>query len=136
MAGDAEDRAALVNRQLPEMTLSTADNPLTAPRPPPENLSTAERAQYRFQVRGNAIITGGAGTLALEAAAALLEHGATGLALWDMNPDQAFESVKKLHSKFPHARIITEAVDVRDEKAIASAVESTVKTCSAVSPAW
>jgi len=57
MAGDAEDRAALVNRQLPEMTLSTADNPLTAPKPPPENLSTAERAQYRFQVKGNAIST-------------------------------------------------------------------------------
>ena len=57
MAGDAEDRAALVNRQLPEMTLSTADNPLTAPKPPPGNLSTVERAQYRFQVKGNAIST-------------------------------------------------------------------------------
>jgi len=49
-----------------------------------------------------------------------------------MNPDQAFESVKKLHSKFPHARIITEAVDVRDEKAIASAVESSVKVLGSI----
>lgn len=55
MPENTEDRAALVNRQLPEMTLSTAENPLTAPRPPPENLSVAQRAQYRFQVEGNAI---------------------------------------------------------------------------------
>lgn len=53
----ADDRSALVNRQLPEMTLSTADNPLTAPQPPQDNLSTAQRAQYRFQVKGNAIST-------------------------------------------------------------------------------
>jgi sorbose reductase len=78
------------------------------------------------------LVTGGAGTLALEAAQALLEHGVTGLALWDVNPDQAFDSVKTLHSKFPHARIITEAVDVRDENGIASAVESTVKVLGSV----
>ncbi|KAF2130449.1 NAD(P)-binding protein [Dothidotthia symphoricarpi CBS 119687] len=127
-----EDRASLVNRQLPEMTLSTAENPLTAPRPPPADLSAPQRAQYRFQVKGNAIITGGAGTLALEAAQALLEHGASGLALWDMNPDQAFESVKLLHAKFPDRRIITEVVDVRDEAQIASAIESTVKVLGSI----
>ncbi len=55
MAGDGEDRASLVNRQLPEMTLSTADSPLTKARPPPENLKPAERAQFRFEVHGNAI---------------------------------------------------------------------------------
>jgi sorbose reductase len=77
-------------------------------------------------------VTGGAGTLALEAAKALLEHGASGLALWDMNPDQAFESVKLLHSQFPDRRIITEAVDVRDENQIASAVESTVKVLGSI----
>lgn len=132
MPENAEDRSALVNRQLPEMTLSTAENPLTAPQPPPDDLSPAQRSQYRFQVKGNAIITGGAGTLALEAAKALLEHGASGLALWDMNPDQAFESVKLLHSSFPDRRIITEAVDVREESQIASAVESTVKVLGSI----
>ncbi|KAF2025864.1 NAD(P)-binding protein [Setomelanomma holmii] len=132
MPDNAEDRASLVNRQLPEMVLSTAENPLTAPQPPPDNLTTAQRVAYRFQVKGNAIITGGAGTLALEAAKALLEHGASGLTLWDMNPDQAFESVKRLHSRFPDRRIITEAVDVRDEHGIATAVESTVKVLGSV----
>jgi hypothetical protein len=57
MPENAEDRSSLVNRQLPEMVLSTADNPLTAPRPPPDNLSAAQRTAYRFQVKGNAIST-------------------------------------------------------------------------------
>ncbi|KAF2116274.1 hypothetical protein BDV96DRAFT_645605 [Lophiotrema nucula] len=127
-----ESRESLTSRQLPEMVLSTADNPLTAPRPPPDSLSSVQRAQYRFQVKGNAIITGGAGTLALEAAKALLEHGASGLALWDLNPDQAFESVKTLHQKFPDRRIITEAVDVRDETQIQSAIDDTVKILGSV----
>lgn len=49
-----------------------------------------------------------------------------------MNPDQAFESVKQLHSQFPDRRIITEAVDVRDEAQIASAVESSVKVLGSI----
>jgi hypothetical protein len=57
MPEKSEDRASLVNRQLPEMTLSTAENPLTAPRPPPDSLTPAQRAAYRFQVKGNAIST-------------------------------------------------------------------------------
>ncbi|KAF2193375.1 NAD(P)-binding protein [Zopfia rhizophila CBS 207.26] len=132
MPDNATERDALVNRQLPEMQLSTADNLLTAPRPPPENFTPTQRAQYRFDVQGNAIITGGAGTLALEAARALLEHGASGLALWDLNPDQSFDAIKTLHSKFPDRRIITEAVDVRDAEAIKSAIESTIKVLGGV----
>lgn len=127
-----EDRSSLVDRQLPEMTLSTAENPLTAPNPPPDNLTTAQRVQYRFQVKGNVVVTGGAGTLALEAARALLEHGASGLALWDINPDQAFEAIKTLHSKFPDRRIMTEAVDVRDAEQVSAAVESTVKVLGSI----
>jgi hypothetical protein len=57
MPENAEERASLVNRQLPEMALSTAANPLTAPRPPPDNLTGAQRVAYRFQVKGNAIST-------------------------------------------------------------------------------
>ncbi|KAJ4295419.1 hypothetical protein N0V90_007431 [Kalmusia sp. IMI 367209] len=132
MPSAPENRDDLTARQLPEMKLSTAENPLTAPRLPPENLSAAQRAQHRFSVKGNAIVTGGAGTLALEAATALLEHGVSGLALWDLNPDQAFESVKQLHAKFPDRTIITEAVDVREETQIASAIADTVKLLGSV----
>lgn len=68
----------------------------------------------------------------MQAAQALLEHGCSGLALWDLNPDQAFESVKQLHAQFPDRRITTLAVDVRDEHGIATAVEDTVKVLGSV----
>ncbi|KAL5115835.1 hypothetical protein ACEQ8H_006237 [Pleosporales sp. CAS-2024a] len=131
------DRAALVNRQLPEMVLSTANNPLTAPQPPPDHLTTAQRVGYRFQVTGNAIITGGTGTLALEAAKALLEHGASGIALWDVNAEEeeggALDSVSALHAQFPSRRITTQVVDVRDAGQIARALERSVDVLGRIS---
>ena len=54
------DRENLTARQLPEMVLSTAENPLTAPQPPPKELKPEEMAKHRFEVKGNAI-----GTLAV-----------------------------------------------------------------------
>ncbi|PSN73674.1 NAD(P)-binding protein [Corynespora cassiicola Philippines] len=126
------DRSELVNRQLPEMTLSTADNPLTAPNPPPEGLKPAERANFRFQVKGNVVITGGTGTLALEAARALLEHGASGLALWDLSPDSSLPALTSLHASFPTRRITTIPVDVRSETAIAEAVSSTLAVLGSI----
>ncbi|KAJ4359723.1 uncharacterized protein N0V89_000279 [Didymosphaeria variabile] len=132
MPDNPESRDSLTTRQLPEMQLSTADNPLTAPRLPPDGLTTAQRAQHRFSVKGNAIVTGGAGTLALEAATALLEHGVSGLALWDLKPDQALPAITALHKKFPSVKIITEAVDVRDDAQIASALADTVKLLGSV----
>ncbi|KAF2706410.1 2-deoxy-D-gluconate 3-dehydrogenase [Pleomassaria siparia CBS 279.74] len=133
MADDHVSREALKSRQLPEMTLSTADNPLTAPILPPSNLSAVQRAQYRFQVTGNAIITGGTGTLALTAARALLEHGCAGLALWDISPDDALPVIGQLHASFPHVRITTCTVDVRSPVEIGIAMEDTVKVLGPVS---
>jgi sorbose reductase len=49
-----------------------------------------------------------------------------------VNPDAAFETVKALHSRFPDRRIMTEAVDVRDEHAIAAAVESAAKVLGSI----
>jgi NAD(P)-dependent dehydrogenase (short-subunit alcohol dehydrogenase family) len=49
-----------------------------------------------------------------------------------VNPDAAFETIKKLHARFPDRRIMTEAVDVRDEAQIASAVESAAKVLGSV----
>ncbi|CAI6315691.1 unnamed protein product [Periconia digitata] len=163
--GGGDERASLTARQIPEMTLSTASNPLTAPRTPPEGLTNAQRAEHRFKVQGNVVsmcisiadfhvevffdqslaeiggfsdyerssFTGGAGTLALEAARALLEHGATGLALWDLNPDQSLTAITALHKSFPHARIITSPVDVRSESSIASALSSTIQVLGPIS---
>lgn len=55
MPDHVESRDALTARQLPEMQLSTAENPLTAPRLPPDGLNAAQRARHRFEVVGNAI---------------------------------------------------------------------------------
>ncbi|KAF2791400.1 NAD(P)-binding protein [Melanomma pulvis-pyrius CBS 109.77] len=132
MSDNPPSRASLTSRQLPEMTLSTASNPLTAAIPPPSNLSAAQRTQYRFQVTGNAIITGGAGTLALTAARALLEHGLSGLALWDLSPDDALPIIGQLHASFPSVRITTCTVDVRSPVEIGIALEDTIKVLGPV----
>ncbi|KAF2744151.1 2-deoxy-D-gluconate 3-dehydrogenase [Sporormia fimetaria CBS 119925] len=127
MTDEASDRASLTSRKIDEMVLSTEDNSLTAPRPPPDGLSPVQRAQYRFQVKGNIVITGGTGTLALTTARALLEHGASGLALWDLEPERANTSLLTLHKDFPHVRITTCHVDLRSKPSIATALSDTIK---------
>ncbi|OCK91512.1 NAD(P)-binding protein [Cenococcum geophilum 1.58] len=134
MPDNASERDALVNRQLPQMQLSDgSSSSFTAPPPPPPHYLDAEgRAQHRFAVEGNAIITGGAGTLALECARALLEHGLSGLALLDINPQQAAGPITSLIAEFPSAQIITKQVDVRDSESINAAVAETAKHLGSV----
>lgn len=119
------ERAALALRTLPTMTLSRATNPLTAPPPPLYPTQTAtERALARFAVKGNAVLTGGAGVLALASARALLEHGATGLALLDLESTlKASQSViKSLRADFPDAVIAEIVCDVTSESAVPEAM--------------
>jgi sorbose reductase len=54
---DEPSRSSLVNRQLPEMRVSTGDETsMTAPPPPiPRYLDGTGRALYRFAVEGNAV---------------------------------------------------------------------------------
>jgi sorbose reductase len=113
------ERDALALRTLPTMTLSSATNPLTAPPPPLyPSLSAADRALARFAVKGNVVITGGAGVLALASARALLEHGASGVALLDLESTLASSqsAIQLLRSDFPHARIVDLACDITSEK--------------------
>lgn len=134
MSDNSSERDALVNRQLPEMQLSDgSSSSFTAPPPPPPHYLDAEgRAQHRFAVEGNAIITGGAGTLALECARALLEHGLSGLALLDINPQQAAGPITSLIAEFPSVQIITKRVDVKDSESINAAVVETAKRLGSV----
>lgn len=56
MAPALTSRDELISRILPQMVLSEGSNPLTRPlSPPPPNLTPAERAAWRFTIRGNAI---------------------------------------------------------------------------------
>lgn len=120
-----DERASLTSRVIPTMTLSTAENPLTAPLPPISAVSSAERAAARFGIEGNAVITGGAGTLALASGRALLEHGLRALTLMDLQPtiESSTTAISELRRSFPHARIHTVHVDVTSEDAIEKAFE-------------
>ena len=117
-----DDRAALPSRILPQMSLSTAGNPLTAPLPPPEAASAAERATALFAVDGSAVLTGGAGDLALTSARALLEHGVSAVTLMDLQStiDSSADAISRLKKDFPHVRIQAIHVDVTSETEVNS----------------
>ncbi|KAJ9495896.1 hypothetical protein H2202_008690 [Exophiala xenobiotica] len=105
------------------MSLSTIDNPLTAPLPPVSSTSPSERAAARFSIEGNAVLTGGAGTLALASARALLEHGLSALTLMDLRStiDNSSQSITELKQEFPDIPIHAVHVDVTSESAIEKA---------------
>lgn len=71
-------------------------------------------------------VTGGAGVLALTSARALLEHGLSGLALFDLPSalEKGNKAIEDLRIEFPSARIITEICDVTDEKGMTAAIQS------------
>lgn len=69
-------------------------------------------------------ITGGAGTLGFAAAQALLEHGLSGLMIFDVNPAQAQEKIEGLQKEFPNANIRSKKVDITDDEAVENAVDS------------
>ncbi|KAL9586074.1 MAG: hypothetical protein Q9203_003997 [Teloschistes exilis] len=129
MPQSANERDALTSRAIPHMTLSTGEpSSMTGPPAPmPHYLSAEGRAVKRFTVEGNAILTGGAGTLALINARALLEHGLSGLALFDLDPSHSGSQINALREDFPHAKIITQKVNVTDPAQIQEAVADTVK---------
>ncbi|KAG1745298.1 hypothetical protein EDB19DRAFT_1894482 [Suillus lakei] len=117
----------------PHMVLSNKSNTLTMPYTPlSSDFTVAEKAAARFSVKGNAIVTGGCGNLGIEAARALLEHGASGVSLFDVNTAQAQDVVDNLRSDFPSAKIITRKVDVRDQQVVQTAVAETADELGSV----
>ena len=119
------DRSELSSRILPQMTpVSPVNAALTAPAPPlPSTASVAERVAARFAITGNAVITGGAGTLALHTARALLEHGASGLALLDLDPiNQSGPQIQKLSPDFPQSKVTAVKCNVTSSELMAKAM--------------
>ncbi|KAF7360276.1 General substrate transporter [Mycena venus] len=137
---DVYSREALKDRTIPFMILSDAENPLTAPvtrrelahhdAPRRSILEPSEVAKLRFTVRGNAIVTGGAGMLALEAVRALLEHGASGISLFDLTTSfqsaHALSALASLRQTFPNAKILEKVVDITSEEAVNRGVDETI----------
>ena len=69
--------------------------------------------------------------LALEAARALLEHGISGLSLWDMNSSQGQVAIERLRHDFPSSTIMTQTVDVTDADQVG---EATTEAASQLGP--
>ncbi|KAI1803015.1 hypothetical protein F4811DRAFT_526759 [Daldinia bambusicola] len=122
------ERSDLTARILPQVTLGDGSpGSLTAPPPSLSQIPTASRAQERFRVTGNAVVTGGAGDLGFATSRALLEHGVEGLMIFDMNPVEAQAKVDLLSSEFPGAKVRFLKVDITDEDGVNAAVAETIK---------
>lgn len=111
-------------------------NGTSASMTPPPNVQVATDpaagAKERFTVRGNAVVTGGAGTLGLAACDALLEHGLSGLMIFDVNPANSEKEIDALKKKFPEAKIGALKVDVTEETSVSAAMDETVETLGSV----
>lgn len=126
----AVSRQDLTSRIIPTYKLSPATSPLTAPFKPSSaapDATPSTRAAERFAVRGNAIVTGGAGDLGFTACRALLEHGASGLMIFDLDPVSMAQRVATLEAEFPHARVASARVDVTDAEDVQRNVDATVR---------
>jgi NAD(P)-dependent dehydrogenase (short-subunit alcohol dehydrogenase family) len=130
---DLTDRNALTSRIVPSMTLSTGSpTSKTAPPTNPIAQDSTTGARQRFSVTGNAVVTGGAGTLGLRSCDALLEHGLKGLMILDVNPAESETEIQAMREKFPYATIATMSVDVTDEGRVAEAMKEAVRVLGSI----
>ncbi|UKZ54615.1 hypothetical protein TrVGV298_008425 [Trichoderma virens] len=99
-----------------------------------DSLHPAARASAagRFSIAGNAVITGGTGAIAMVVSRAVLQHGASGLMLFDLNVDASRAAIQALQDEFPDAKIEAREVDVTDEEAVTKAIDQTVETLGSV----
>lgn len=117
------ERSKLSSRTIPKITLGDgAPGSLSGPLPPLAQKDAQARALERFGVSGNAIVTGGTGDLGFQACRALLEHGASGLAIFDLDEAQGAAKAALLREGFPEARVEFMRVDVTDEARVDEAV--------------
>ncbi|KAB8071564.1 hypothetical protein BDV29DRAFT_179014 [Aspergillus leporis] len=130
---ELSDRDALTKRSVPSMILS--DGSSSSMTPPPQSKVESDAtigAQKRFTVRGNAVVTGGAGTLGLQSCDALLEHGLSGLMIMDTDPTRSQKEIDYMRTKFPNATIATLSVNVTDEAAVETAFEEAARVLGSV----
>ncbi|KAJ5646413.1 oxidoreductase [Penicillium lividum] len=133
VSNEITEREALISRAVPSMVFSDGSPSSMTPAPNvPIESDPAVGAQKRFYVRGNAVVTGGAGTLGIRACDALLEHGLEGLMILDVNPANSQREIAEMKSKFPNAKISTQKVDVTNAGAIRLAMQETVKQLGSI----
>lgn len=126
-------RDGLKKRSIPRMVFNSSQEQFRPARPSndlPEHLEV--NAVARFAVNGNAIVTGGTGALGLAAIHSFLEHGLSGLAIFDINIKQAELQLNMLQQRFPGRKVIAFQVDVTDEKAVNEAVLKTAEALGSI----
>lgn len=126
-------RDELKKRAIPHMVLSSAGQQSMTPAP----ILTPHRApevdaSHRFSVSGNAIVTGGTGTLGLAVCHALLEHGLSGLAVFDVNAAQSEIHAQSLRCRFPSRTIVVFQVDVTNEIAVENSTKAAAETLGSI----
>lgn len=127
------ERSELSSRVIPKISLGDgAPGSLSGPLPPLSAKDAKARALERFGVTGNAIVTGGTGDLGFTACQALLEHGASGLVIFDLNETEGAAKVKVLQESFPEAQVDFMKVNVTDETRVNEAVEATAAKLGSV----
>ncbi|KAL2820648.1 oxidoreductase [Aspergillus granulosus] len=128
-----EERTAPISRIVPSMGLSDGSATSQSPAPTtPIATDAATGARNHFSVHGNAVVTGGVGTLGLKSCDALLEHGLTGLMIFDINLTESSSEIQAMREKFPHAKIAAMTVDVTAEDKVAEAMEETVRILGSI----
>ncbi|CAG9983718.1 unnamed protein product [Clonostachys byssicola] len=121
------DRSELRFRAPVSMQLSDG-SPSSKTAPPNaelSDLSQTEIALRRFAIKGNAIVTGGAGDIGSASCRALLQHGLQGLAIFDLHEDIGQALVTKLVEEFPKRAISFFKVDVTNHNDVSKAVKLT-----------
>lgn len=119
-ASEGNPHAALLSRSIPTMTFSNSSSPLTKPVAPIQSTNSRVHAAERFAVHGGAVLTGGAGELALVSARALLQHGLSALTLFDLAPslEASAKAINSLRRDFPDALVEEAEVDVTSAEAV------------------
>lgn len=133
MASHADERSELTNRILPQMSFARADDghfdkariDLTYPDP-------RDSAPGRFSISRYAIVTSSTGGIGMTVARAMLQHGLSGLVIFDPNVAASSERVEALKAQFPGTKIETMEVDVTDEEQVRKAVAETANLLGSV----
>lgn len=129
MASHEDDRASLTKRIIPSMLLSGGSD---KSRLDSRHLAPRDTAAGRFALVGNIIITGGTGAIGMATARAVLQHGISGLMIFDLGVAKSMDKVEALRKEFPDAKIEAKDVNVTDEEAVGKAVGETAELLGSV----
>ncbi|RFU76839.1 short chain dehydrogenase [Trichoderma arundinaceum] len=123
----ATERSNLTKRILSEMTLSKGRDAASEARIDTLHPAARDSAAGRFSIAGNAVVTGGTGGIGMVVSRAMLQHGLSGLMMFDLNVEASREALQALRDEFPEAKIEAREVDVTNEEDVATSVTETVK---------